>query len=419
MTPRARGRRSAATAAPDDAASPSAVTTARRNTAAPLDGDWSNLIVFCAATSWDGNRFPDQHMAERLTAYAPVLYVDPPISPLTARHSPELIPSLRHPGLRLVAPRLARITPVVLPFHSRGVMRDVTDAIRRRLMARAARRLGGDVHAVVAASFADVFGVCGERRRILYGTDDFTAGADLMNLDAGRLSGEEARQLDAADTVVVVSPWLQDKWRAAGREPVLVPNGCDASLFARTDAFAVPADVRLEPPIAGFMGHLSHRIDLAILEAIAERGISLLLVGPRQATLPFERIERILIRPNVQWTGARPFASLPGYLKAMDVGVVPYADSEFNRASFPLKTLEYLAGGRPAVATDLPSVRWLDTDLVTIADRDGFVAALEAELTRPRDEELAARRRTFAEAHSWDRRAADFARALGLAVPAA
>jgi teichuronic acid biosynthesis glycosyltransferase TuaH len=31
---------------------------------------------------------------------------------------------------------------------------------------------------------------------------------------------------------------------------------------------------------------------------------------------------------------------LPGYLRMMDVGLVPYRDSPFNRGSFPLKTLE-------------------------------------------------------------------------------
>jgi hypothetical protein len=38
----------------------------------------------------------------------------------------------------------------------------------------------------------------------------------------------------------------------------------------------------------------------------------------------------------------------------MDVGLTPYADTPFNQASFPLKTLEYLSAGLPVVSTDLP-----------------------------------------------------------------
>ena len=35
-----------------------------------LRGDWSGLVVFCAATSWDGVKGSDQHMAERLSRLA-------------------------------------------------------------------------------------------------------------------------------------------------------------------------------------------------------------------------------------------------------------------------------------------------------------------------------------------------------------
>ena len=73
-----------------------------------------------------------------------------------------------------------------------------------------------------------------------------------------------------------------------------------------------------------------------------------------------ERMEALIARPNVHWLGTKPFAELPSYLGAIDVGLTPYAQSAFNRASFPLKTLEYLAAGRPAVASDLPAHRWLD-----------------------------------------------------------
>ena len=103
------------------------------------------------------------------------------------------------------------------------------------------------------------------------------------------------------------------------------------------------------------------------LEAVAQSGHSLLLVGPRQTTFELERINALLSLPNVQWVGPKPFESLPSYLRITTVGLTPYADSDFNRASFPLKTLEYLAAGKPVVSTDLPAARWLATDLVTIA----------------------------------------------------
>ena len=111
------------------------------------------------------------------------------------------------------------------------------------------------------------------------------------------------------------------------------------------------------------------------MEAIAERGRSLLLVGPKDPAFEPERFSALVQRPNVCWVGLKPFEALPGYLRLIDVGIVPYCDNPFNRGSFPMKTLEYLSAGRAVVSTDLPSVlRWLATDLVTVASGPGEFA---------------------------------------------
>ncbi len=110
----------------------------------------------------------------------------------------------------------------------------------------------------------------------------------------------------------------------------------------------------------------------------------------------------------------RPAASaIPGYLRLIDVGLVPYADTPFNRGSFPLKTLEYLAAGRAAVSTPMPSTRWLGTDLITMASGpDAFADAVDKALDEPRTPELVRARREFAARHSWPRRAAEMRAAI-------
>jgi teichuronic acid biosynthesis glycosyltransferase TuaH len=125
-------------------------------------------------------------------------------------------------------------------------------------------------------------------------------------------------------------------------------------------------------------------------------------------------------RRNVRWVGAKPFGALPGYLRAIDVGLVPYRDSPFNRGSFPLKALEYLAAGRAVVSTDLPAIRWLDTDLISIAAGPAaFAEHADRMLAQPRTPALLARRQAFAARHSWARRAADvYAAVTGQGSPA-
>lgn len=373
-----------------------------------LPGNWSDAVVFCAGTPWDGNRFPDQHIAERLTRFAPVIYVDPP----TWRGH---FPSREAGALELLAPGLARLRPYGAPGIERPLLCRVNEHMTRRAIAAALRTLDASATALVLACCRDLLGAADERLSVFYGTDDFVAGAELMGVPEARLRRRELRNLQRADRVVVVSEPLAAKWRGLGAEPVLIPNGVDDVLFARVDEMPFPDDVLLPGPIAGFVGHLSNRIDLSLLDALAARGVSILLVGPRQASFEIERIARLLEQPNVQWVGPKPFTALPAYLRAMDVGMTPYTDTAFNRGSFPLKTLEYLAAGRGVVTSDLPSIRSLGTDLVRMAaGPDSFADAVEAELAELRTPALVAARRSFAHDHSWDSRAETFSQVIGL-----
>ena len=289
-------------------------------------------------------------------------------------------------------------------------------AVTRRAMRRAVRRLGGDVEAVIVGSLDDYFGACGERQKVLWGTDDFAAAGELMGVSPRWLRRRESDQLAKADVITAVSETLAGKWMALGsRKVTVLPNGCDSRRFASSQDAAPAEDVRVPAPIALFMGHLSDRIDLRALESVAEAGLSLLLVGHRQSTFQLQRMERLLGRPNVQWVGPKSFFELRSYLGASAVGLTPYVDSAFNRSSFPLKTLDYLAAGLPVVSSDLPSARALGTDLVSVvATSDEFGPTAVRLATEERPDDLAARARNFAAGHDWDVRVAEMAELLGL-----
>lgn len=86
--------------------------------------------------------------------------------------------------------------------------------------------------------------------------------------------------------------------------------------------------------------------------------------------------------------------------------IVPCGDSAFNRASFSLKTLEYLAAGKAVVATDRPAIGWLQTDLIAVASEPGpFAHQVDRLLDQPRTPALMAHRRAFTAEHSRARRA--------------
>jgi len=389
---------------------------ARGVTGPALTGrDWDGLVVVVAGVTWEGNRLGAQHIAERLTRYAPVLYVDPPRTLMSVRRKPWITESGHEPRLRLVSERLSRLTVMVPPLKTRPLGRVVAERVFRRRVAGAVRTLGGTVHAtVVIPPHYPAFGL-GEVVKVHLASDDFAAGARIQGVSESWVRAQERRIAREADLVLTVSPVLADKWRALGTDAVLWTNGCDVDLMSTAATVAPARDVVLPRPVAGFMGTVSERTDVAWLEAVAHTGRSLLLVGPRSHTAPHEALDRVLAMPNVQWVGRRPHTEVPSYLAHMDVGLVPYADDAFNRASFPLKVLDYLAAGLPVVARDLPSVRWLGTDLTVLASDPGtFVTEAVRAMDAPPDPATAALRRAVASRHGWDTRVNELAALLGL-----
>lgn len=244
--------------------------------------------------------------------------------------------------------------------------------------------------------------------RVYYETDDFVAGAALLGSSNRHASRSRARNVRRSDVVLGITDTLTHDLADGRALAATLSNGTDHRHFASPPDRSAAALVDLDGPVAGLVGQLNDRLDLDVLEAVADLPVSLLLVGPRHEVNieTTARLDALIARPHVQWVDRRPFDDLPAYLAAMDVGLTPYANTAFNRASFPLKTLEYLAAGLPVVSTDLPSAQALDTDLLTLATTPEEFAKMTADvLEQPVDPDLIDRRRAFAERHGWDARA--------------
>jgi teichuronic acid biosynthesis glycosyltransferase TuaH len=388
------------------------------------------LVVVAAGVNWDGVKGSERQLAEAMTEHADVLWVDPPVSPVTpARYrgigaggrSVRSLASALKPRLYAVPPDLRRLTPVGPPGWTRPVLRSLTWPLVRAQIHWALRRLGREVDVFVACTQHDLLGHWGrDVVDVLYGTDDWIAGAELMRQDARRVAAHERIALSRADVVLAVGPELARRWRASGAEPHEFPNGCDPTTYERVRA-AVPAALPagFPAPIAGLIGQLTDRIDIGLLEAVADTGLGLLLVGPREDSWEPQRSQALLSRPNVQHAGPVPFDELPRWLARIDVGLTPYADTAFNRASFPLKTLEYLSAGLPVVSTDLPASRRLreqTSQILIAADPGSFAGAVFEAATVPEAQSPAAAdaRLAVARAHSWSARADSFAALTGL-----
>lgn len=374
---------------------------------------WDGLIVVCGASWWDGTPLLEHHVAKELTGYAPVLYVDPPSSVLTRFRNQEARQSAGRPGLRQVDSRLAVLSIRVPPLMERPGVKQAALAGVRRGIRSGVKKLGAQrVTALVVPNLEPLFGSAGEEQRVLYVKDDYLAGAELTGLPSRRLQRLSERLPHEADAVVAVSQVLVDGLRGRGIDPLLIPNGVDVQVFKDAEA---PTAQDESTPLAAFVGHLSDRVDVELLNAVADRGMRIRMIGPPQETMTQGHLSTLQAHPNVEWAGRVPYSELGRALSDVTTCLLPYGDTAFNRASFPLKILEYLAAGRRVVSSDLPAVRWLDTPLVERAhSAEGFAAAVERSLSSPLTPAEIVQRRAFAEQHSWAARTRLLADRLGL-----
>jgi glycosyltransferase involved in cell wall biosynthesis len=209
-------------------------------------------------------------------------------------------------------------------------------------------------------------------------------GVDGMAFDRA-----ERKLLAAADRIFTTSPALQHRCAmiAPGRTDYF-GNVADIEYFAtaRLDG-AVPADLAAIPrPRLAYVGVLSDfKIDLQLVEYVVEQRPHwhLVFIGDEREGQNSVTIARLKSRANVHFLGWKPYAQLPAYLHGIDVALLPQMINDYTRSMFPMKYFEYLAAGRPVVATRLPALAEF-TALHREADTpENFINAIASALVTP------------------------------------
>jgi glycosyltransferase involved in cell wall biosynthesis len=219
--------------------------------------------------------------------------------------------------------------------------------------------------------------------RTLYDITDDWLHAGHTDQEHARLLDDERRLLRDAAQVVVCSPaLLADKTELrAGRPLTLVPNAVDVDAYRSPGPR--PTDLP-DGPVALYVGTVHRdRVDLALTARTARElagRATLVLVGPA----PLDPAERhVLEGAGVVLLGPRDAATVPAYLCTTDVLLVPHVVTPFTDSLDPIKLYEYRAANRPVVSTRVAGFREADDPRVTLADPDGFPAAVAAVLQDP------------------------------------
>ncbi len=230
---------------------------------------------------------------------------------------------------------------------------------------------------------------------------DYMLGVDFFKKHGPRL---EKGMLQKADLVVANSGWLADYARKYNPNSFDIGQGCDFTSFLLDPLPAPPDMLSMQHPVIGYTGFVSPwRIDTAIIQHIAESHpqCSIVLVGPVDPLFNKQGLSQL---KNVHFLGARPPAALAAYINQFDICINPQIINDITRGNYPRKADEYLAMGKPLVASATEGMKMFAPWCYLCLSKEEYAEKIDyiinhQEMTN--NKAIKQARRQFALLHTW------------------
>ena len=243
----------------------------------------------------------------------------------------------------------------------------------------------------------------------VYYTRDNLIAVDYWKKQGVRL---EALHMKKADLVVANSTYLASLARKFNPNSFYVGQGCDVSLFDSELVSSVPSDMQqIKKPVIGYIGALlSLRLDIEVLKFIAENrpDWSIVLVGPEDETFKSSYLHQL---SNVYFLGNKNGSELPSYLNCFDVAINPQVLSPVTIGNYPRKIDEYLAMGKPTVATKTEAMSVFADYTYLAENKEAYIVCIQKALQED-TKILQISRKTFAKQHTWENNVLEISKAI-------
>jgi glycosyltransferase involved in cell wall biosynthesis len=243
----------------------------------------------------------------------------------------------------------------------------------------------------------------------IYYSRDFMLAVDYWKKHGERLEPELIRK---SDLCVANSTYLSEYCRSYNPASFYIGQGCELDIFNSTEIYPPIAELTaLRGPKIGYVGALqSIRLDIDLIAHIATQrpDWNVVLVGPEDDVFKQSILHHI---PNIHFLGSQRPEALPSYIYAFDVCINPQLINQVTIGNYPRKIDEYLAMGKPVVATDTPAVRIFGKTVYLADDKHGFIAAIENALKEDTLERVA-ERVTLAHSHTWENSVGELYKAI-------
>jgi glycosyltransferase involved in cell wall biosynthesis len=358
-----------------------------------------------------------KYVARELARQNRVLYVNPPLDRktlMTRRKDPVLQEHLDI--VRGGGDPLIEIAPNLWNYYPRTILESInwipwTSLFSRFNLINNKRIAASIFYAIEQLGFNDFILINDKdlfrgyylkellRPRIyLYYDRDYILGVDYWRKHGATL---EPKLAEKSDLIVTHSDYLMGLLKPHNANIYNVGSGIDISLFDAAREYAVPAELRsLKRPVVGYVGALtSSRLDVEAFVRIAQEkpGWTMVLVGPEDEVFKNSELHRL---PNVVFCGRRPIGEIPAYIDSMDVCLNPQVINDITIGNYPLKIDEYLAMGKPVVATQTIGMKPFQ-EYVYLAEPGGdYISLIEKAFNEDSPQERQ-RRIAYARSHSW------------------
>lgn len=371
--------------------------------------------IVCFAKDWSEDPTSNNHVMKLLARDNRVLWMNS-ISTRTpsltsGRDLGKIVNKLKSfaKGPMRVEGQMDVYTPIVLPFPHNPLAVRLNQQILRGSVSllRRNREMRDFQLWSFIPSAAKYIGKLGESLVVYYCTDEWS---HFSSVDRDKTMELERELCQRADIVFTTATTLLETKRLYNPETHLALHGVDQAHFARallptTELAPELRDVK--PPVIGFVGLIQDWVDVELIRYMAERHHDWTFVLVGKALVDVSPLERL---SNVRLLGRKPYEALPSYLKAFDVGIIPFVLNELTRNVNPIKLREYLSAGLPVVSTDIPEVARYVRDQGNLANactvattHDDFLAGVERALdTDSREARLARSEAMLAE--TWERK---------------
>jgi glycosyltransferase involved in cell wall biosynthesis len=189
------------------------------------------------------------------------------------------------------------------------------------------------------------------------------------------------------------------------------PNAADIDIFKRAavESLSRPPELQnITKPIIGYTGSIEYRSDFELLKKIAEyhKDKILFFVGPIQGDE--HKAVGLDKMPNVIFAGPRKITELPNYLQYFDCVIIPFKKNTLTKSIYPLKINEYLAAGKPVIATHFSDDIYTFRDVAYVVDSyEEFLKTIDQSIAENSEERRQARMKV-ASTNTWTARVAQF-----------